>query len=231
MLLLRGQLRPRHRARMHLGWIRERLRRLDQAAVTASDPAKWLRRAATLARGADPDPAHGTRVALLAMRLALELGWSRERAEDLRLAAELHDIGKFALPWSLLTHAGPLDVGQRRLLVLHTHAADWLLDGLAHPVFELARVVGTAHHERWDGCGYPFGATRTAIPLPARLVAASDIWDALTHPRPYRPAFAAARAADLVGTMAATALDPEVTAALLQLVLPCPNIPIGATEP
>ena len=163
------------------------------------------------------------------MRLALELGWSRERAEDLRLAAELHDIGKFALPWSLLTYAGPLDVGQRRLLVLHTHAADWLFDGLSHPVFELGRVVGTAHHERWDGCGYPFGVARTAIPLPARLVAASDIWDALTHPRPYRPAFSATQAAELVGTMAATALDPDVTAVLLHLVFPCPNIPTGAT--
>lgn len=229
MLLLRGHVRPRHRVRMPLRWIRERLRQIDHAASHAPDPSEWLHRAASLTRGADPDPAHGTRVAVLSMQLALALGWSSVRAEELRLAAELHDIGKYALPRTLLTHAGPLSVDQRKLLVLHTHAAHWLLDGLAHPVFRLGVVVGRGHHERWDGRGYPFGVARTANPLPARLVAACDIWDALTHPRPYRPAYSPIEAAEMVGEMAGNALDPEITAALLQLILPCSSTSAGAT--
>jgi putative two-component system response regulator len=220
MLLLRGYIRPRHRVRMPLLWIRERLRQIDLEACRSVDPGPWLRRAATLTRCADPDPDHGTRVAQLAELLALAIGWSPESAEQLRHAAELHDIGKYALPRSLLTYAGPLSPDQRRLLVLHTHAADWLLDGLAHPVFHLGRTVGRGHHERWDGRGYPSGASGDAIPLAARLVAASDIWDALTHPRPYRPAYSSQEAGALVAGMAGEALDPEITEALLHLVTP-----------
>lgn len=221
MLLLRGHVRPRHRVRLPLLWLRERLRQIDEAANRASDPDGWLRRAAALTRCADPDPEHGSRVAQLSERLALATGWPRDAAEQLRRAAELHDIGKYALPRSLLTHAGPLSADQRRLLVLHTHGADWLLAGLAHPVFKLGQIVGRGHHERWDGCGYPAGASAEGIPLAARLVAASDIWDALTHPRPYRPAYSPSEAASLVFEMGGKALDPDVTAALLHLMLPC----------
>lgn len=223
MLLLRGHVRPRHRVRMPLLWIRERLRQIDEAAARSPDPAPWLQRAAALTRCADPDPEHGTRVAQLSERVALTLGWPPECAEQLRRAAELHDIGKYALPRSLLTHAGPLSADQRRLLVLHTHAADWLLDGLDHPVFRLGRIIGRGHHERWDGRGYPAGASGDGIPLAARLVAACDIWDALTHPRPYRPAYSPDEASGLVAEMDGKALDPEITAALLHLMLagPC----------
>lgn len=220
MLLLRGHVRPRHRVRMPLLWIRERLRQIDEAATRSSDPDGWLRRAAALTRCADPDPEHGTRVAQLSERLALALGWPWDAAEELRRAAELHDIGKYALPRSLLTHAGPLSADQRRLLILHTHAADWLLDGLDHPVFRLGKIIGRGHHERWDGRGYPAGASGDGIPLAARLVAACDIWDALTHPRPYRPAYSPSDAGSLVSEMDGKALDPDVTAALLQLMLP-----------
>jgi putative two-component system response regulator len=221
MLLLRGHARPRHRIRIPLLWIRERLRYIDAEAVGSPDPSYWLQRASALARCADPDPDHGTRVARLVEKVALALGSSPEHAGRLRRAAELHDIGKYALPRSLLTQAGALTSDQRRLLVLHTHAADWLLGGLTHPVFVLGRVIGLGHHERWDGDGYPSGASRFGIPMAARLVAACDIWDALTHPRPYRPAYSATEAGALVAGMAGSALDPDVTAALLELMLPC----------
>jgi HD-GYP domain-containing protein (c-di-GMP phosphodiesterase class II) len=198
--------------------IRTRLREIDEAAARAIDPAPWLRRAARLAANADPDPGHGRRVALLAERLAGALGWTPESAKLLRHAAELHDIGKSALPRSLLTQAGPLNETQRQLLVLHTVAADWLLDGLTHPVLQLGRIVGRAHHERWDGTGYPGGTAGTRIPASARLVAASDVWDALTHPRPYRPAYSTERATEIVMDMAGRTLDPDIAAVLLHLV-------------
>jgi putative two-component system response regulator len=204
--------------------VRERLLQIDRELARAADPDPWLERAAALARPADPDPAHGGRVALLAERLAIELGWPAPAAGQLRRAAELHDIGKFALPRSLLLHAGPLEPGQRELLAQHTHAAGWLLGGLRHPVLQLAQVVGRGHHERWDGRGYPDRAAGTAVPLPARIVAVCDVWDALTHARPYRPPLTPGEAADTIRSMAGSALDPELSTALLHLLLDrCPS--------
>lgn len=223
MILLRGALRPPDRVPLPLTELRERLLRIDRELAGATDPHPWLDRAAALARPADPDPAHGSRVAILSERLALYLGWCPDAAGRLRRAAELHDIGKFALPRSLLLHAGPLEPGQRELLALHTHAAGWLLRGVRHPVLQLAATVGRAHHERWDGQGYPDGASGDDIPLPARIVAACDVWDALTHPRPYRPALCAGEAADTLRSMAGTALDPDLCAALLHLLDACPS--------
>jgi putative two-component system response regulator len=223
MILLRRALRPPGRARLPLTGLRERLLRIDRELARAADPHPWLDRAAALARPADPDPAHGSRVAALAGRLALFLGWCPEEAGGLRRAAELHDIGKFALSRSLLLHAGPLEPDQRALLALHTHAAGWLLRGVGHPVLQLAATVGRAHHERWDGRGYPDGASGTGIPLPARTVAVCDVWDALTHPRPYRPALSAGEAADTLRSMAGTALDPDLCAAFLDLLDTCPS--------
>jgi putative two-component system response regulator len=225
MILLRGALRPPGRVPLPLTAVRERLLRIDRELTRAADPHPWLDRAGSLARPADPDPAHGSRVATLAWRLALALGWDPDAAEWLRRAAELHDVGKFALPRSLLLHAGPLEPCQRELLALHTHAAGWLLAGVRHPVLQLAATVGRAHHERWDGRGYPDGAAGTDIPLPARIVAPCDVWDALTYPRPYRPALPASEAADTLRSMAGTALDPDLCAALLHLLDACPSSP------
>jgi HD-GYP domain-containing protein (c-di-GMP phosphodiesterase class II) len=223
MILLRGSPRPRNRVRLPLAWLRDRLLHIDRELQRARDPQPWLDRAAALARRADPDPGHATRVAALAGRLALATGWPERSAAELARAAEMHDIGKHALPRSLLLHAGPLSPGQRELLAVHTHAAAWLLGGLRHPVLHLAGLVGRAHHEHWDGGGYPDGAAGAEIPLPARIVAACDVWDALTHARPYRPALAAPEAVATLLSMVGTTLDPHLGPALLQLVEPCPS--------
>jgi len=199
--------------------------------MRTEQPAPWLARAAALVRPADPDPDHGTRVAQLAARLAVARGWTQALAEQLRHAAGLHDIGKHALPRSLLLERGPLTARQRDHVVLHTHAATWLLAGLHHPVFQLAHAVGRAHHERWDGSGYPDRLKATEIPLPARVVAACDVWDALTHPRPYRAALPAPEAAETIGAMAGTALDPDITESLLQLTRPCETGPAPSGTP
>lgn len=224
MILLRGSPCPLGRIPFSLRRVRGRLLQIDRELAVAPEAGPWLDRAAELARPADPDPAHGARVALLAERLAMEVGWPAAAAEQLRRAAALHDIGKFALPLSLLLHPGPLQSSQRELLARHTHAAAWLLGGLRHPVLQLAQTVGRAHHERWDGGGYPDRMAGTDVPLPARIVAVCDVWDALTHARPYRPPVPADQAADAIRGMAGTALDPMLSAALLQLLFaPCPS--------
>lgn len=220
-MILHRAVPRRPRGRHPLSQVREYLRYADEKAAREAarggEAGKWIARVATVANHADPDPAHGTRVGALSGRLAVALGWAPDAARELRDAAELHDIGKYALPQDLLQQRGPLSASQRDLLALHTCAACWLLGGLQLPVFELARVVGRGHHERWDGTGYPDRTFGTDTPLPARIVAAADIWDALTHPRPYRPAFSEEQAASMIREMSGTALDPHVTAALLQL--------------
>lgn len=218
MILPRPATRPRCRTRHPLSQIREYVLHVDREVARRGEPEKWIGRIAVVANCADPDPHHGTRVATLAARIALALGWSPEGARELRDAAELHDIGKYALPQALLQQPGPLTASQRELLALHTCAASWLLSGLQHPVFQLARIVGRGHHERWDGTGYPDRTSGAGIPPAARIVAAADIWDALTNPRPYRPAFCPAEAASMIRGMTGSALDPHVTGVLLQLV-------------
>lgn len=218
MSVLRRAFGPRT---SHLAALRVDLLRVDRTLLRGADPAAGLALAARLATGGDPDPHHGTRVAALAVRLSGQLGWTVSAARQLGAAAALHDIGKHALPRSLLEEPGPLSARQRAQLVLHTQAATWLLGSLRHPVLRLAATVGRSHHERWDGLGYPDRTAGIATPLPARIVAVCDVWDALTHPRPYRPAFLQSQARTAVQSMAGTALDPELAAALLALDPPC----------
>lgn len=107
MIFPRGSLRPPGRRLSPLTELRDRLLQIDGELLRAADPDPWLDRAAALARRADPDPEHGTRVAALAARLARALGWPAASAEQLRRAAQLHETAKFALPRALLLDAGP----------------------------------------------------------------------------------------------------------------------------
>jgi hypothetical protein len=199
--------------------LRRHLVALDRALVVAADPGPLLARAAALGRGGDPDTRHGARVAALAGALARALGLPASFAGEIAPAAELHDVGKVVLPRALLVKRGPLSPVQRRQLAMHTCAATWLFAETRHPVLRLAATVARSHHERWDGAGYPDGTGGDRIPLPARIVAAADVWDALTHDRPYRPALTNDGAAALVRQMRGTALDPDLVDALLPLVL------------
>jgi putative two-component system response regulator len=217
MIRLRNATRLPCRTRHPLIQLRAYLLHADQELRRTGNDT-WHQRVALLASRADPDAGHAPRVAELAERLATATGSSEDAARMVRRAADLHDIGKFALPHSLLHKAGPLDAEQRELLVLHTYAACWLLAELEHPVFQLARIVGRGHHERWDGRGYPDRTNGAETPLAARIVAVCDVWDALTHARPYRPAFSYEQAAAIVRDMAGTALDPVLAASLLDIV-------------
>ncbi|HET6231408.1 MAG TPA: HD domain-containing phosphohydrolase [Longimicrobiaceae bacterium] len=202
-----------------LARLRQRLLALDGALMDAAEPGPLLARAAALGRSGDPDPRHGRRLAALAGALARELGLPASFAAELASAAELHDLGKVVLPRSLLVKSGPLSATERQQLAMHTCVATWLFGEARHPVLRLAATVARSHHERWDGGGYPDGTAGDRSPLPARIVAAADVWDALTHDRPYRTALTNGEAAALVRQMRGTALDPAVVDALLPLVL------------
>lgn len=133
--------------------------------------------------------------------------------------AELHDVGKLALPRDVLVKREPLDESEWGLIRNHTLLGERLLECIPEATGLAALVRAT--HERYDGGGYPDGLAGKAIPLPARIVAVCDAFDAMTQPREYRAAVGAHRAIAQVVRGAGTQFDPEVADELcLALMVP-----------
>jgi diguanylate cyclase (GGDEF)-like protein len=138
------------------------------------------------------------------------LGFGAEALEELRLAARLHDVGKLAIPDTVLQKPGPLDVDEWAFVKEHTVIGERIL--AAAPAWKpLAKIV-RATHERWDGTGYPDGLAGAAIPLPARIIAVCDAFSAMTSKRPYRVTVAREAALEELRRCAGTQFDPEVVA-------------------
>lgn len=133
--------------------------------------------------------AHIRRIGLYSAALARRLGWSASEVETIRLAGPMHDIGKIGIPDRILQKPGKLSAGEWKLMQQHTTIGAKILAGSANEQLELARTVALYHHEKWDGSGYPHGLAGEEIPLPARIVAVVDVYDALTHARCYKPAW------------------------------------------
>jgi putative two-component system response regulator len=137
----------------------------------------------------DETGAHVKRIGLYAYEMALNLGWKRESAEQIRLAAPMHDIGKIGIPDDILLKPGRLTPPEFEIMKRHVIIGAKILDGSDVPLIQMARDIAMCHHERYDGSGYPRALSGDAIPLSARIVAVVDVYDALVHNRVYRRAF------------------------------------------
>lgn len=159
---------------------------------------------------------HTQRVTELTVKLASVMGFSGDELEHIRRGALLHDIGKIGIPDRILLKAGPLDPDERALMEKHPVYAYQMLA----PISYLARALDIpyGHHERWDGTGYPRGLRGTDIPLPARLFAVVDVWDALTSDRPYRKAWTAERTLTHIREQAGSHFDPAVVETFCRLI-------------
>jgi diguanylate cyclase (GGDEF)-like protein len=155
-------------------------------------------------------------VAQLARLVGTHLGLDAEDLDVVVRAAELHDIGKVAVPDEVLHKPGPLDDAEWSFIRQHTIIGERIV-GAAEALRPVGRVV-RASHERWDGGGYPDGLAGEAIPLGARIVFACDAWDAMTCDRGYRGALSAQEAAEELRANAGTQFDADVVAALLAVV-------------
>lgn len=158
---------------------------------------------------------HSRRVVNLCMRLAREWGFTPEEMSDIRRGALLHDIGKMAIPDEILLKRGRLTDREREIMKRHTIVARELLADI--PYLRPALSIPVAHHEHWDGSGYPRGLRGTRIPLHARIFSVVDHYDALSSPRPYRRAWPRERVIAHIRANAGRVFDPEVTAVFLRL--------------
>ncbi|MCL6547958.1 MAG: HD-GYP domain-containing protein [Alicyclobacillus sp.] len=161
---------------------------------------------------------HTQRVVSLMSDFGARLGFDRRQMEWAIVGAYLHDIGKIAIPDSILLKPGPLTPNERVIIESHTVQGYNIARRL--PFVESPSLdIILSHHERWDGRGYPNKLAGPAIPQMARMFALIDVYDALTHRRPYKQAWSANEAADYLASMAGTQFDPELTQVFLQLVL------------
>ncbi|HSJ10289.1 MAG TPA: HD-GYP domain-containing protein [Longimicrobiales bacterium] len=152
--------------------------------------------------------AHCSRVAVVVERLAGVLGADGDTLDLLRSAALVHDVGKAAIPQSILTKPAPLDAAEWQVMKQHPEVGARLARKLELPD-ELCDVV-MHHHERYDGTGYPHGLSGDAIPLGARVLTVVDVFDAMTSERCYRPAFTMDAALHAMAQESGTVLDPDV---------------------
>ena len=157
------------------------------------------------------DPALSTHlddVSFLCERVGKQLGMSDEEITPLVQAASLHDIGKAAIPDSILNKPGPLDDSEWTFMHRHTLIGERIL--LAAPALTAAARLVRSSHERWDGDGYPDGLAGEDIPLGARIIAVCDAFDAMTSSRPYRDAIESAAALAELRRCAGSQFDPRV---------------------
>lgn len=167
----------------------------------------------------DSSGQHGYRVGRLAYLLGTAIGWNRKACYSLELAARLHDIGKIAVPDRILFASDELQAAQRELMFAHTMFGAELLSKSNQTQLRLAQQIAYQHHEWWNGQGYPLRLSGKRISLSARIVALADVFDALTHGRPYADAWTVEEAIDEIRAKKGTQFDPELTDAFVQVVL------------
>lgn len=160
--------------------------------------------------------AHVCEVSMLAMTAAQRLGLSRCEVEQVRLAAELHDVGKFGIPDRILAKPSALDCEEWRIMHQHTEMGGRILDVVPSlkPVAELVR----ASHERHDGTGYPIRLAGAEIPLGARIISVCDAYDAMTSKRVYRDPLAPAEALRRLHAAAGSQFDPDVVTVVAEVI-------------
>jgi putative two-component system response regulator len=193
--------------------VQERTRHLAEAQL------ELLHRLAVAAEYRDDlTGRHAERVGLLSALIARELKLSEEDVRLIRRAATLHDVGKIGVSDSILMKAGPLTSEEYDLMRRHTGIGGRILSGSRFPLLQMAAEIAVSHHEWWDGKGYSSGLKGEDIPITGRIAAVADVFDSLTHARPYKKAFPRDEALDLIREGSGSQFDPRVVEGFMVLV-------------
>ena len=142
--------------------------------------------------------------------LARKIGLSDERAELIRMASPLHDVGKIGISDGVLLKPGKFTDAERAEMQKHAEIGFLILAGSPAPILETAAVIARTHHEKVDGSGYPRGLFGDDIPIEGRIAAIADVFDALTSDRVYRPAFSVDKALEIMREGRGTHFDAEL---------------------
>ena len=219
-LRIRNLLETRHlhqELRHHNETLEERVR--DRTRELAHAQVEILQRLALAAEYRDDVTGrHAERVGVLSALLGARVGMDERNVRLLRRAATLHDVGKIGIPDAILMKPGPLTPQEFQVMKSHTEIGARILSGSGFPLLRMARVIALHHHDRWDGKGYNEELAGEDIPLVGRVVALADVFDTLTHERPYKEATSIPDAVEIIRDERARHFDPQVVEAFAELV-------------
>lgn len=161
---------------------------------------------------------HAFRVGRLSGLIAAEIGYSRPEVSEIELAARLHDIGKLIVPDVILQKRGRLVDVEVEVMRRHTTEGAAILTDAHQQAFRQASQIALHHHEWWDGRGYPRGINGALIPEQARITALADVFDALSHRRPYKPAWPFHRCIETIRELRGRQFEPRLCDLFLELI-------------
>ena len=160
---------------------------------------------------------HIQRIGHLSRALGVARGMSIAEADILQQASAMHDVGKIGIPDRVLLKPGRLEQGERQLMQTHTTIGAGILSGSRSPLLQMGEEIALTHHEWWDGSGYPSGLRGEEIPLPGRICAIVDVFDALMSARTYKEAWTLDAALDELRRGRGTHFDPELLDDFIEL--------------
>ena len=207
--------------------VRERTHDFEEAQLEIMD------RLALAAEYRDDDTGrHAQRVGLTASLIAELLGLPGDEVAFMRRAAPLHDVGKIGIHDDILLKPGKLTTEEFDEMKTHTMVGARILSGSRFRVLQMAEDIALTHHERWNGTGY-YGLIGDAIPIAGRIVAVADVFDALTHDRPYKPAWPEDEALEEIRAGREKHFDPEVVDVFIDLnrSMPMKDPPVESLGP
>ncbi len=232
--LLIGVTSALHRRR----WERDMLRRIDRLETSREEAQRDLKEILATANGGGADVVtllesdtvhrlvrlaefrdeetgrHLIRMSRYCELIGLELGLDTAWCAQLRLASELHDVGKVAIPDRILLKPGRLTETEHRVMQTHAEIGHHLLSDSDSELLRTAATTALTHHERWDGTGYPRRLSGVEIPVEGRIAAVADVFDALTSDRVYRPAFPVGLALEMMESERDRHFEPSALDAL-----------------
>lgn len=206
-------LRLRETGALLISHLRRKNRQLSKAYVdTVRAFVQAIEERDSYAKG------HTERVAETSLEIGRQLGLGEQQLSNLEIGALLHDIGKVAIPESILLKPAPLEADERAQVQRHPERGKQFIEQIAYLEAAIPHVLH--HHERVDGSGYPGNLAGTDIPLAARIIAVADVFDAVTSDRPHRKRISLREAVDLIRSNVGTQFDNEVVDAFLKTVEP-----------
>jgi putative two-component system response regulator len=181
-----GHRHSMRRVRIEQHSVAQRLSEME--ATLDRVPRQFAESLVRLSRFRDDETgSHVVRIGRYTEAMAIAAGFDAARAGLTGIAATMHDLGKIGIPDAILRKPGPLTEGEFSVIKTHTTIGANMLAGMETPLMLLASEIALGHHERWDGTGYPEARRGAESPIEARMVAVVDVYDALSHPRVYKP--------------------------------------------